>query len=620
MPRSLPPSAEAANTTASAEAAKPLGVARRTLLLGGTAATLLGLEAASRADATHGPGLAASARLASDAASAPAADSPLRVVTDAHAAPISFLDAQGQARGLAVELWRQLVLRANIGPASLVAMPRANALQAFASGAADVLLDAVRGDERVGDPLHTRPYQALTHVLVSRLMGRHYGSLHDCRGQRLALVHGHAWGAQIKRRHPSITQLSAPSHAEVATMVLQGRADVGLVANEYLQPLLQERGTGELAITGLLPEVALELVMAVRRPLTHVHELLKQAQARLPPEWVMAERERWLGQPRSGSGLLNWRQVSEKASPLLFLVGGAAVGSSWWIARLRREVRRRRDAERAMQTSRDSEAAAAAHRKRFISFLSHESRSLVAGIVGGLELLAHGDDAPLRQRLMDGLRANASGLRQLLDESLDAAAIDAGAVSVRLRPVRLRCLFKPLHEQASALAALRRLTLDVELGAAGELRVLADPLRLAQALRNLIFNALKFTASGGVRVSAQAVQADAEPRVRIEVADTGCGMTAEEMARLFRPFSQVSSAASAFQPGSGLGLAISLELVRRMGGTLVVASTPGQGSAFSIELPAVVEPKDVATAATATSVAAVGPPVPPSLGQPALAD
>jgi signal transduction histidine kinase len=205
-------------------------------------------------------------------------------------------------------------------------------------------------------------------------------------------------------------------------------------------------------------------------------------------------------------------------------------------------------------------------------------------MVGGLELAGRDIEPALRERIIDGLRANASGLKQLLDESLDAAAIDAGAVRIEPRELRVACVMRQVRDEAATLATAKHLTLEVDIAAAGPLRVWADPVRLAQALRNLVFNALKFTPQGRVRVSAGLRREEAGSLVSIEVADSGPGLAPEEIEMLFRPFAQLSDRDAL--AGSGLGLAISRELVQRMGGRLSVRSAPGQGSLFIIELPA----------------------------------
>jgi two-component system, NarL family, sensor histidine kinase EvgS len=539
---------------------------------------------------------------------------PLRVVMQAQAAPISFNTDAGQPSGFAVELFRRVAAAAGVRVQNIVAMPRKDALQAFRSGAADVMLAAHRheGRDAQGRAARlTRPFQSLTTVLVSRQAGRHFQTLDQCRGQRLAVGGEQAMLPHLLARYADIKLLKLDGPGDVLQAVAQRRADAGLVASELVMGALQSEGAPAdeaLAITGLITQAHSELAFMLRAELGAVRDALDHALGELPEDWLMAQRERWFGLPASDStdsadsavarhanprSLVSWQQVVQTASPAvlpaLLLAGGAGVGSMAWIARLKREIQRRREAERHIAASRDEAALAAAHRKRFITFLSHESRTLVATMVGGLELAARDLEPGLRQRILDGLRANAAGLKQLLDESLDAAAIDAGAVQVQREVLAVGALLRQVHEEAAMLATAKYLWLKVELDSAVPVLAIGDRVRLAQALRNLVFNALKFTPQGGVRVRATQRHVDGQPRAAIEVIDTGPGLSAAQIAQLFQPFAQLADHGE----GSGLGLAISRELVQRMGGSLTVHSTPGRGSTFTIELPA---PPEVGTA------------------------
>jgi signal transduction histidine kinase len=124
-------------------------------------------------------------------------------------------------------------------------------------------------------------------------------------------------------------------------------------------------------------------------------------------------------------------------------------------------------------------------------------------------------------------------------------------------------------------------------GAIGTLH--ADPMRLRQALLNLMANANKFTERGTVTVDARQEQVNDRDWVTIAVADTGIGMTPEQMSKLFQEFSQASSGTAAKYGGTGLGLAISKRFCQMMGGDITVKSEPGRGSTFTIGLPRIVE-------------------------------
>jgi CheY-like chemotaxis protein len=181
---------------------------------------------------------------------------------------------------------------------------------------------------------------------------------------------------------------------------------------------------------------------------------------------------------------------------------------------------------------------------------------------------------------------------RLLNEALDLARIEAGRLELLPQDVDLVALLAELIELEQPLADSKGLRLQLAVAPQAELRVQADPLRLQQILLNLLGNAIKFTEQGGVSLSLERVAAPAgeesDPgcaRLRFCVEDSGRGLDADALQRLFQPFVQAEGARTAQQHGgSGLGLLISRQLAEAMGGSLRADSRPGQGSRFVLEL------------------------------------
>jgi YD repeat-containing protein len=172
----------------------------------------------------------------------------------------------------------------------------------------------------------------------------------------------------------------------------------------------------------------------------------------------------------------------------------------------------------------------------------------------------------------------------LVNDILNFARLDAGHVEFHLGDVRLDLALADLEALIAPQVRARGLTYGYDVG--GEaLLVRADPERLKQVLLNLLSNAVKFTEPGG-RIALTCDAADG--RVRIRVADTGRGIPAEQLDRVFEPFVQIDRhLTQSSQQGVGLGLAISRDLARRMGGDLVAESVVGAGSTFMLTLPSV---------------------------------
>jgi PAS domain S-box-containing protein len=255
----------------------------------------------------------------------------------------------------------------------------------------------------------------------------------------------------------------------------------------------------------------------------------------------------------------------------------------------RREVERLlEESERARAEAESARAEAeAANRGKseFLAVMSHELRTPLNAIGGYAELVEMGIRGPVTQQQREDLRRIQHSQRHLLgliNEVLNYAKIETGSVNYDLADV-------PVHEAVAAAESLvapqaraKGLALVVGDGAPS-LAARADAEKLRQILVNLLSNAVKFTDSGG-RVDISCVREDG--RVRVHVRDTGIGIPPEKLDAIFDPFVQVRADLTRPHEGTGLGLAISRDLARGMGGELTASSTPGEGSTFTLSLPA----------------------------------
>src|SRR6266404_1683268 len=220
-------------------------------------------------------------------------------------------------------------------------------------------------------------------------------------------------------------------------------------------------------------------------------------------------------------------------------------------------------------------------RQEFLSNVSHELRTPLTSIMALTETLAAGaiDDQEHNRRFLLIIQRNAARMHRLIDDILELSAIEAGNVKVRPETVQLYALVEDVSSGLSASAAARNIT--VRNLVATEVKVFADPHRLVQKLTNLIDNAIKFNREGGT-VSIKYSSDDGD---RISVADTGEGIPAHHLDRLFERFYRADRARSRQLGGTALGLAIVKHLAKAHGGEVTVESRFGEGTQFTIELP-----------------------------------
>ncbi|MES1165706.1 MAG: PAS domain S-box protein [Verrucomicrobiota bacterium] len=224
-------------------------------------------------------------------------------------------------------------------------------------------------------------------------------------------------------------------------------------------------------------------------------------------------------------------------------------------------------------------------KSQFLANMSHELRTPLNGIIGFAELLRAGKIGPVSEEQEEYLGDILTGGRHLLkliNEVLDLSRVEAGRLELRPEPVDLAALIGEVRDTLRVLAAERRIHTAVEVDDAVA-RPIVDPDKLKQVLYNYLANALKFTPDGG-RVTTRA-RREGDALFRIEVEDTGIGIPAHELDRLFVEFQQLDSGTAKRFQGTGLGLALTKKLVEAQGGRVGVTSTPGHGSTFFAVLP-----------------------------------
>jgi signal transduction histidine kinase len=234
-------------------------------------------------------------------------------------------------------------------------------------------------------------------------------------------------------------------------------------------------------------------------------------------------------------------------------------------------------------------AEASQHKSQFLANMSHELRTPLNAIIGVTEMLREDAEA-LKQDTepLDRVLGAGRHLLALINDILDLSKIEAGRMELHLESFALGPLIEGVIRTIEPLASKNGnqvvLHCDTAMGT-----MHADQMRLRQALLNLMSNANKFTERGSIAINAGQRQQNGRDWITLAVADTGIGMTAEQMGKLFQEFSQASSTTASKYGGTGLGLAISRRFCQMMGGDITVESQPGRGSTFTIRLPRIVE-------------------------------
>lgn len=294
------------------------------------------------------------------------------------------------------------------------------------------------------------------------------------------------------------------------------------------------------------------------------------------------------------------RPVARAKFPAEVSIHPIPLESSFGLAIFIRDVTLRHQALEALQEAKGAAEEASRIKSEFMASVSHEIRTPLGGITGSAELLCQMDLPPKARQYVEMIRHSGELLSNVIGDILDFAAIEAGRLHIAPEPTDLHRCVGEAFRSLSTRALGKDLELVLSIAPEVPRRIVIDPNRLRQIIINLAGNAIKFTPVGyvllrvgvetgeiaGFQPADDAVPSgDAQRYLRIEMIDSGIGISPDRLTKIFEPFEQGESGTTRQYGGTGLGLSISDKLVRRMGGTIQVISRPGHGSTFRCFIP-----------------------------------
>ena len=324
-----------------------------------------------------------------------------------------------------------------------------------------------------------------------------------------------------------------------------------------------EHGIGSDNIVRLIESAAREIGHTI--PLVYFPRLLGM----LPADSLTPEKSYAAGRSALWQDFLQTRRSLQSSEDALRQLN----------EKLEQRVRdRTAELELAKARAEDSERA----KDRFLANMSHEIRTPMHGVLGMLDLLRSSGLTSGQAEQAEVMQRSCVALLDVVNDILDVSKIQRGGLTIEHTD------YSPSDIAADTMSLFRprAQTKNVEMHLVVEEVppcIMGDPSRMRQVLGNLVGNAVKFTASGSITLALRGDRDAA--RLRVEVADTGVGIPATAMRRIFDPFSQADESTRRHFGGTGLGLTISAELVKLMGGQLAVKSSPGKGSTFVFEIP-----------------------------------
>jgi signal transduction histidine kinase/AmiR/NasT family two-component response regulator len=267
------------------------------------------------------------------------------------------------------------------------------------------------------------------------------------------------------------------------------------------------------------------------------------------------------------------------------------------------DISQRKQAENALIRAMAEAEAANRAKSDFLATMSHEIRTPLNGVLGMARAMAGDELTPAQRERLEVVRQSGESLLTLLNDVLDLSKVEAGKLELDVEPFDIEELAGAAHATFAGVAQAKGLALDLAIEARACGRYLGDAARVRQVLSNLISNALKFTEKGGATIAIDRTRRG----LVIRVSDSGIGIPADRIGKLFHKFEQADASTTRKFGGTGLGLAICRELAELMGGKVTATSRAGRGTTFTVVLPlrklaaADRAPTDVAQAETTQS-------------------
>ena len=497
--------------------------------------------------------------------------------------PLSFVDEQGELKGLVADLLATLSVRTGIEFEAVRAHSVLEVVALVKSGKADMLGGITRSTALENKLTFTRPYLITPFVLTTPIGPDGPQTLDDMAGLRVALVRGNALREFIVQNHPNITVVDADNAPAALEMVAKGKADAAISTLASARFLVSRRFAKQLKITSTVGTQPEQIGFATADDNPHLSAILSKALLSLTPGDMSELSSRWRTDtsPVESFWLRNRAEIIQgfTIAAALLLVAIA------WITYLQRVIARRQQLVNELNAAKQRANEANRAKTTFLATMSHEIRTPMNAVIGMLELAMKKADQGIIDRFaIEVASVSARELLDLIGDILDIARIESGHLSLNPKRSNIKSLVEAVTRMFDGLARQKQLSLVCESSPAADVDVLIDPIRFKQIVSNLLSNAIKFTNKGEVRLTltVQPTHDAQHVSVCLRVADTGVGISVQDQSRLFSPFVQASNNTQSARQGSGLGLVICRELCEMMGGQLHLDSVEGLGTQIDI--------------------------------------
>ncbi len=441
-------------------------------------------------------------------------------------------------------------------------------------------LAAGKNEERQIFANFSEPYISTELAIVTANSFSYVKDIEQLEGLSIALPRGLFGTEYVIKHHPNLNIIHTSSIEEALSLVAKGKADAYIGNMAVAAYIIRELNHPNLQIAGNLDfNVDIHFMLAKDNP--ELLSIINKVLANVSKQQRRSINNRWFSvHVKQGFDRTRVFQIAALAFIFLLII-------LYWVKRLKSEVNLRKLSERALKSAKlDAERANQA-KSEFLANMSHEIRTPMNAVIGFTQLLSETGLTKEQSDYLDSIVLGSNGLLHVINDILDLSKIEAGKMVIEIAPVDILKLFAEVKQIFERPMQQKGLAFDINIDSQVSSCLMLDANRLRQILLNLIGNAQKFTQQGTVRVKVD-LQKHNKDRVgydlKVEVQDTGIGISGENLDKIFGYFEQQKSYHSVDYGGTGLGLAISRKLADAMNGNLMATSQVRAGSCFKLRL------------------------------------
>lgn len=504
----------------------------------------------------------------------------VRLGVDPGFVPFEFIDRDGAYKGIAADYISLITERTGIQFEVMKGLTWPQAYDLAVSGDIDALPAISKTEEREQHFLFSEPYYHFKRVIVTRDTDTGISRIEDLEKSAVAVQRNSSHHSYLLS-FPKISLSLYDSVEAALTAVANGteRAFVGNLATT--NHLIRSIGLTNLRFTAFEAEKEQALYFAVRKDWPELVSIINKALNAITQEERMEIHNKWIDLGTEPDYGLLIRVVS-----IVCTLAAVAVSVSlYWVARLRKEIKKRQLVQLDLEKARQDAVEANEFKSRFMARMSHEIRTPLNAITGLAYLLKRTELSPTQSLYIDRIAQASRGMLGIINDILDFSKIEAGKMELEYVSFSMDQVIQNVVNIVSYKIEEKEIGFRLSKDPQVPNWFFGDAKRIEQVLINMLNNAVKFTSRGEVSLELRLVGNESDRyHLSFSVRDTGIGMTEEQMSKLFNPFVQGDSSIDRRFGGTGLGLSITKSLVDMMGGQIQVFSTPGEGSTFVIHL------------------------------------